>query len=60
MQVDATGYKWDGGDSHCEDFDESDYGTHDCSEIEECEIGGSSFACICKLSYEQNDTLGLC
>ena len=45
------------GDSHCEDFDECDYGTHDCSEIENCENGRSSFACICKLSYEQNDTL---
>ena len=47
-------------DSLFEDFDECDYGTHDCSEIEECEIGGGSFACICKLSYEQNDNLGVC
>ena len=48
------------GDKYCEDFDECDYGTHDCSEIEECENGGSYFACICKLSYEENDTLGVC
>ena len=56
----ATGYKWEAWDSHCENFDESDYGTHDCSEIEECENRGGSFAGVGKLSYDRNDTSGVC